>query len=115
MTREQLEEVAKKFLIEVGKGVENPEAKLTVETEEDLIQAFAGALRSLYNKGIQDAVDAIQLNSVIRDIHEVLTPDHEEDYFLNIDNDGDIEVGETQIKTRYIRINKEEVLKLKVK
>lgn len=67
-----------------------------VETDEDMKQALIGIGVSLYNKGIEDAVDAMGI--------EGLSPDDKGFYFPSERGDD----------YPILTLNKEEVLKLKI-
>lgn len=76
---------------------------------EGLTSLFEDKYKEAYNKGIQDAVDAIKL----------MSGDYVEDGFIGPDKDGDYliphydqELGKYSL---YVSINREEILNLKIK
>jgi len=99
MTKEILYEAFCKTIAALVPETENP---VNGDVEESYRTALQGILSHVYNKGIQDAVDATH---VVNGYGDTLTPDEGDEYYIPDHQD---------VNGTYVSINKEEVLKLKI-
>jgi hypothetical protein len=106
ITKEILYEAFCKTIAHLVPQAENP---VNGDVEESYRTGLQGILRSIYNRGIQDAVDATQLTGAGG---TVIDADENELYWVHSD-EGVISVGENDLLTPCVRINTEEILKLK--
>ena len=103
MTEETLVSIMDKALQQLGHKI---------GTEEDMMKVLGGMAKAIYNKGIEDAVNATKIMTIEG---EYPTPDSDGEYYISGQDGAAAYIGEyPSCGTHYLKINKEEVLKLKI-